>query len=269
MPRSTPRDAGRLVVIAGPSCAGKTPLLHALQRHDPQRMSRMQSVVLYNDRAPRPGEVDGVDYHFRKRDTIEAMRSDDRCVVMDVRGDLQALDLDTLDEQLQRGDTLFEGNPYVAAAMLDHPRLRDAPRLAIFVSPIDAEELRAMRRDPRIDAQATVTEVMRRKLLRRGRQLKGELSRRDLDEVERRAGRAYHELSFAPRFDAVVPNHDGEDSENWDTFPLPLGDARRTMRAVAALLAGEPASGAETWSASLLEDEADGDTAGGGESEGG
>lgn len=256
---SSDARAGRLVVIAGPSCAGKTPLLHALRRTRPELVERLEPVVLYNDRSPRPGEVDGVDYHFRSRSHIESLDGNDRYVVMDVRGDLQALDVESLEGRLQRGDALFEGNPYVAAAMLDHPRLRETRTVSVFVSPIGREELEAMHASDRIDAASVVTEVMRRKLLRRARQLKGELSRRDLDEVEARAGRAYEELRFAPRFEHVIANHDGEDSENWDTFPLVLGDARRLLQHVATLLEtdeakqAEKARGAETWPAELFE----------------
>ena len=250
---STDAHAGRLVLIAGPSCVGKTPLLHALRRERPALVERLEPVVLYNDRTPRPGEVDGVDYHFRSRSHIESLDGNDRYVVMDVRGDLQALDVDTLEARLREGDALFEGNPYVAAAMLEHPRLKSTPTLSVFISPVARGELEAMASSERIDAEATVTEVMRRKLLRRARQLKGELSRRDLDEVETRAGRAYHELRFATRFGYVIANHDGEDSENWETFPLVLGDARRAVWTVATLLEGGEAEGVEMWDGELFE----------------
>ncbi len=93
---------------------------------------------------------------------------------------------------------------------------------------------------------------MRRKLLRRTRRQKTELSLKDLEEIERRAGSAYRELQEARHFDHVIPNHDGEDSENWDAFYYPLGDARKALLAVAALLRGEAASGTEKWDMYLL-----------------
>lgn len=244
---------GRLVLLCGPSCVGKSPLLHALQRDRPDLTASLEPVVLYNDRAPRPGEVDGVDYHFRSRQAIESLRSEDRYVVMEVRGDLQALDLETLEARLDEGDAIFEGNPYVGAALLREPRLEEVRRLSLFVSPLSGDEIRAMQDDPRIDVERTVADVMRRKLLRRTRWHKGELSRPDLDNVENRAGRAYHELGFAPRFDWVLPNHDGEDSEHWDALPLPLGDARRTLIAVAAALEGRDPAGGERWDAGMFE----------------
>ena len=52
--------AGNLFVVAAPSGAGKTSLTRALLEREPGiRLS-----VSYTTRAPRPGESDGVDYHF-------------------------------------------------------------------------------------------------------------------------------------------------------------------------------------------------------------
>jgi guanylate kinase len=73
----------------------------------------MKAFVLYNGRAPQTGEVDGVDYHFRPREHIESLNGNERFVVMDVRGDLQAVDLQELSGQLTEGNVFFEGNPFV------------------------------------------------------------------------------------------------------------------------------------------------------------
>ena len=93
--------AGRLVILSGPSCVGKSPLAKALARFHPELSANLQPIVLFNSRSPRPGERDGEDYHFRTRDRIERLRDQDRYVVMDVRGDLQALDLEDLAALLQ------------------------------------------------------------------------------------------------------------------------------------------------------------------------
>ena len=113
MPETRP---GRLVMLAGPSGVGKSPLSHALARFYPELSASLQPLVLCNSRAPRPGEVDGVDYHFRSRETIEALRADARYAVLEVRGDLQALDLEQLAADLARGHVFFEGNPFVGGA---------------------------------------------------------------------------------------------------------------------------------------------------------
>jgi guanylate kinase len=55
-----PPASGCLFVLAAPSGGGKTSLVKALLEREPG----MRLSVSYTTRAPRPGEVDGVDYHF-------------------------------------------------------------------------------------------------------------------------------------------------------------------------------------------------------------
>jgi len=73
-----------------------------------------------------------------------------------------------------------------------------------------------------------------------------------LEKIERRAGSAYRELKEAHHFEYVIPNHDGEDSDNWEAFDHPLGDARRVLLAVVALLRAEGPKGVEKWERDLL-----------------
>ena len=65
-------NRGRLYVISGPAGAGKTEIVKVLlKKHPDVRLS-----VSCTTRAPRPGEVDGVNYHFvseeRFRELIDA-----------------------------------------------------------------------------------------------------------------------------------------------------------------------------------------------------
>jgi guanylate kinase len=212
----------------------------------------LQPLVLYNSRAARPGEVDGVDYHFRTREQVESLKGKDRFVVMDVRGDLQALDLHELSALLAAGDVFFEGNPFVARVLQTHPTLADVDRLSVFMSPLSRDEILFLKAEPRVSLPDLVTDVMRRKLLRRTRRQKGELSLSDLEDIERRASSAYRELQEAHCFQHVIPNHDGEDSENWDAFYYPLGDARKALLAFVSLLSGETPPDVETWEEALI-----------------
>jgi len=246
-------SSGRLVILSGPSCVGKSPLDKALARLYPELRGRLTKLVLCNSRAPRPGETDGVDYHFRTRDQVEALRNDSRYVVLDVRGDLQALDLEELFTQLEKGDAFFEGNPFVGRALQIHPRLAGIPRLSVFVSPLSKEEILYLTAPERnISLPELLTDVMRRKLLRRARRQKTDPSLRDLENIERRASSAYQELKEAWHFEYVIPNHDGEDSDNWEAFYYPLGDARQALNAFVALLQGHIPPGVEKWEADLL-----------------
>ena len=74
---------------------------------------------------------------------------------------------------------------------------------------------------------------------------------RDLDDIETRASSAYREMKMAWQFDYVIPNHDGEDSDNWELFYYPIGDARKTMLNFVVLLEGKKAPDAEKWEKGL------------------
>jgi guanylate kinase len=244
---------GRLVILSGPSCVGKSPLAKVLAKFFPEWKSRFQSLVLYNTRSPRPGERDGFDYHFRTREHVEALRSNSRYAVLDVRGDLQAVDLGELHSLLDSANVMYEGNPFVGITLLTHPLLANIPRLSVFLSPLSKTEIIYLRSPERnVDLREFVSDVMRRKLLRRTRRQKGELSAKDLENIEKRAASAYAELQTAWHFDHIIPNHDGEDSDNWDAFYYPLGDARNSLLAFVALLEGRTIHGVEKWDAELL-----------------
>jgi len=246
-------QSGRLVILSGPSCVGKSPLVKALGKFYPELHDQFHKLVLVNSRAPRPGERDGIDYHFRTRAQVDALRADNRYAVLEVRSDLQALDVDELQASLRRGDVLFEGNAYVGRALQTHPRLESVNRLSIFISPLSKEEIAYLKAPERnLSLQEFLTDVMRRKLLRRTRRQKAELSAPDLENIETRASNAYREMKEAWHFQHVIPNHDGEDSDNWEAFYYLIGDARKTLETFAALLKGSVPSGVEKWDENLL-----------------
>lgn len=239
----------RLVILSGPSCVGKGPLHTSLSRHHPELAEQLDLLVLYNSRDPRPGERDGIHYHFRPRNEVEQLEKEDGFIVMDVRGDLQALEIGSIMECLQSGRSPFyEGNPFIASHLLAHPRLEQIPRLSVFLSPLSAAEIHYLSDPARnVDLQALLTDVMRRKLLRRTKKQKGILAEPDLQNIERRANSAYRELQMAWQFDYVLPNGDGEDSENWDAFYYPICDAFKVMQAFTELLEEREAPLAEKW----------------------
>jgi len=244
---------GRLVILSGPSCVGKSPLAKALAKFYPELRKTLQPLVLYNSRAARPGEADGVDYHFRSREEIENLKAKNHFVVMDVRGDLQALDLQELSVLLAKGDVFFEGNTFVGRALQTSPALAEVNRLSVFMSPLSRDEILFLKAaEASVSLPDLIADVMRRKLVRRTRRQKGELSLRDLENIETRASSAYCELQEAHYFQYVIPNHDGEDSENWDAFYYPLGNARVALLAFVSLLAGKTSSGVEHWEEDLI-----------------
>lgn len=245
---------GRFVLLAGPSCVGKSPLVAALRRLHPELAADLIPVVLYNSRSPRPGEVDGVDYHFRQRAEIQRLGSTAGFVTCEVRGDLQGLDLASLESTLQAGQSpFFEGNPYVPELLRQAGVLERYASLAVFLSPLRRQEIVYLTAPERnVDLPAFVTDVMRRKLLRRTTRHKGVLSSPDLEDIERRAASAIDEMRLAWKYDHVIANHDGEDSDNWDTFHYPIGDAFAALASFVALLEERSAPGVEQWSEDLI-----------------
>jgi guanylate kinase len=61
--------SGTLFIVSAPSGAGKTSLVDALLKADPQ----VRKSVSYTTRAPRRGEVDGIEYHFVSTTEFEGM----------------------------------------------------------------------------------------------------------------------------------------------------------------------------------------------------
>jgi guanylate kinase len=72
-PTAAPHIArrGLLYVISSPSGAGKTTLARRLLAAD----KSLTMSISVTTRAPRPGERDGIDYHFADRDRFENMKS--------------------------------------------------------------------------------------------------------------------------------------------------------------------------------------------------
>ena len=243
---------GRLIILSGPSCVGKGPLHMAFAKFYPEQAAKLQKLVLYNCRSPRPGELDGKDYYFRSREEIERLREKQNFIVLDVRGDLQAVDLKDIERRLGTGDLFFEGNPFVGRKLLEEFPSMDS-LLSIFLTPLSREEILFLRsQEPGLSLADFLTDVMRRKLLRRTKRQKNILSLKDLENIERRAASAYSELTEAWRFQYVIPNHDGEDSENWDAFYYPIADARKALLAFADLVGGKTSTSVEKWEEQLL-----------------
>jgi guanylate kinase len=98
--------AGTLFIVAAPSGAGKTTLVQKLVQHD----AGIHLSVSHTTRAPRPGEVNGREYHFVDVPTFVAMRErGDFLESAEVHGNLYSTSRHWLDQQLLAGhDVLLE-----------------------------------------------------------------------------------------------------------------------------------------------------------------
>jgi guanylate kinase len=69
---SAGRGAGRVIVLSGPSAVGKSTVVRCLR----ERVPDLHFSVSVTTRAPRPGEVDGVDYSFVTSERFQQLIED-------------------------------------------------------------------------------------------------------------------------------------------------------------------------------------------------
>ena len=62
-------ERGRLIVVSGPSGAGKSTVIAKVMEHDPDIVFSVSATT----RAPRAGEVDGVNYYFVSHEKFQSM----------------------------------------------------------------------------------------------------------------------------------------------------------------------------------------------------
>lgn len=168
-------STGILLVIAGPSGAGKGTIVLRLKEREPS----LRWSVSWTTRAPREGEVDGVDYHFTTRAEFERLRDADGFLEwFDVYGDLKGTPEAAVREHLAAGhDVLLEVD--VNGALAIRRKYPDA--VLVFVRPPSRDEQRS-------------------RLERRGQD--------SAEQIERRLAAAAAEEQEADQFDFVVENDD-------------------------------------------------------------
>jgi guanylate kinase len=164
---------GSLYVVVAPSGAGKTTLVDGLLKKEPN----IKLSPSYTTRAPRIGEVDGVDYLFVTRAKFEAMISDGEFLeYADVYGNYYGTGRRWIEEQLEGDhDVLLE---------IDWQGARQVRKLfpqmvGIFILPPSIDELR-------------------NRLQRRGKD--------SPEAIERRMASARNEISHVLEFEYIIVN---------------------------------------------------------------
>lgn len=185
-PASNP---GSLFVIVAPSGAGKTSLVRGLLDTEPAvRLS-----VSYTTRPPRPGEQDGVDYHFvTEQDFIRRREAGEFLEWAHVHGNLYATSRSWIASQTAAGSDIlleidWQGAEQVARIFPD--------TVGIFIAPPSIDELRRRLQGRAQDSAAV---------------------------IERRIAAAQAELAQAGRFEYVIINQD---------FGIALEQLRAVVRA--------------------------------------
>ena len=146
--------SGSLYIVAAPSGAGKSTLVNALLKREPGiRLS-----ISYTSRGPRPGEQDGVHYHFVSSGTfMEMVERGEFFEYAIVHGDLKGTARTAVEQQLANGfDVLLEID-YQGARLVRHLM---PGAISIFILPPSREELERRLRSRAQDSE----EVIRRRL---------------------------------------------------------------------------------------------------------
>ncbi|NJN65993.1 MAG: guanylate kinase [Chloroflexaceae bacterium] len=164
-----------LVVLSGPSGVGKDSVLMRMR----ELGFPFHFVVTFNSRPQRPGEVDGIDYHFVSKRDFEAMMDQEELLEWAmVYGHYRGIPKSEVRRSLESGrDTILRINVDGAATIR-----RIAPEaVMIFIAPGSLDELRHRLTMRRTDSP---------------------------EEIERRLALAHDELAQVPGFDYVVVNHE-------------------------------------------------------------
>lgn len=240
----------QLLIISGPSCVGKTPLLKSFNRIYTD-LRKFEPLVLYTSREPRKNEIDGKDYYFSNHKEMEQLELEKRLITFNVRRDLFGLKTHDLNE-LGAASFVYEGNAIVSSFLIQNVKAKAARLKSIFVSPLSRKEIEYIRSDHKKDLEKEIKKLMLEKQYARARQIFEHIDDdRELD-LTIRADSAYSELALAWQFDAVLPNHDGEGHPNWQPEANPRGDARLSVENLRKFVLNVPSVKLEAWDKQLI-----------------
>jgi len=183
--------SGTLYTISAPSGAGKTSLVHALLK---DKLDPLLCVsVSHTTRARRPGEIDGVNYHFVSREIFSAMQDHNEFLESaEVFGNLYGTSQDWVQHQLDKGIDVILEIDWQGAKQV---RERISANKSIFILPPSLQ-------------------CLLERLTNRAQD--------DVDTISRRMRQAKDEISHYDAADYLVIN---------DNFDAALDDLRAIIRA--------------------------------------
>lgn len=167
-------NKGTLIIVSAPSGCGKGTILAEILKDDSFYYS-----VSATTRSPRPGEQDGVNYHFLTREQFEEkIASDGMFEYAEYCGNYYGTPKDKVLEKINEGKNVIL-EIEVQGAMQIMKKCPEA--LSVFIAPPSVAELR-------------------NRLVKRGTE--------STEVIEKRVSEAAHEISFAQKYDYIIINDD-------------------------------------------------------------
>jgi guanylate kinase len=225
MPELLSQQHRMLIVISSPSGGGKTTLTRALLGADPSLAYSVSTTT----RAPRPGEVEGRDYHFVSRDEFQRLIEQEQFLEWaEVHGNLYGTRRDTVKQLLDSDrDVVLDVDVQGAMSL----RRCSADAVLLFLMPLSIK-------------------VLEERLLGRAQ---------DSEEViARRLRDAREEMRAAPQFDYLVVNDRLEDALATIRAIIAAERCRATRRLSArdlkwaAEIGGEPPRAAASFAPAIV-----------------
>ncbi|GAB58934.1 guanylate kinase [Rheinheimera nanhaiensis] len=173
--------AGNLFIVSAPSGAGKSSLIQALLK----RHSDMQVSVSHTTRAPRPGEQDGVHYHFISVAEFKALIAKDEFFEWaEVFGNYYGTSKSTIRDSLSRGIDVFLDIDWQGARQI---KTQESSAKGIFILPPSLAELE-------------------QRLTKRGQDSN--------DVIAKRMAQAQSEMSHADEYEYLIINDNFDNALN-------------------------------------------------------
>ncbi|WP_172330952.1 guanylate kinase [Mangrovicoccus sp. HB161399] len=178
----SPIRRGLLIILSSPSGAGKSTLARRLRAWD----ANIGFSVSATTRAPRPGETDGVDYHFRSREEFRDMVDRNEMLEhAEVFGNLYGSPAGPVFDAMNEGhDVLFDIDWQGGQQVRNSARAEDV--VSIFVLPPSIAELHR-----RLEARAQDS----------------------AETIAKRMARSRDEISHWAEYDYVLINNDIDKAE--------------------------------------------------------
>ena len=197
-----PNPTGRLITISGAAGTGKGTVIHEIMKMSPDFAYSVSATT----RAPRPGEIDGVNYHFVSRERFEEMI---------VGGELIEY-------------TQYCGN-YYGTPVSELEKLKKGLNLILEIEVEGASNIKRLYPDSvAVFITAPDFRILRERLVGRGTNTP--------EDIENRLKRALAEYGFAETFDYAVVNENGcPDAAAEAIINIARSEQHRTKRNLKAL----------------------------------